>query len=120
MLPAQSANYGFDGGRPRHKSPGAFPVPLQQRSTVAPRLGRYAADVQFEMICGAFDCDQFALQRAARVIHLPQAALDSEGFVTDKPASPGRRREFPPIFFQFAASRTSASKDLRRRRSETP
>jgi hypothetical protein len=50
---------------------------------VAPRLIRYAAGVQFEMICRAFDRDQLALQRAARVIHLLQAALKGGGFVND-------------------------------------
>ena len=36
----------------------------------APRLGRYAADVQFKMVRCAFDRDQLVLQHAARVIQL--------------------------------------------------
>jgi hypothetical protein len=43
---------------------------------VAPRLGRYAADVQFKMVRCAFDRDQLVLEHAARVIHLLQAAVD--------------------------------------------
>ena len=36
----------------------------------APRLGRYAADVQFKMVRCAFDRDQLVLRHAARVIHM--------------------------------------------------
>ena len=35
------------------------------------------------MICRAFDCDQLALQRAAKVIYLLEAALNGGGFVDD-------------------------------------
>jgi predicted ATPase len=47
-----------------------------------PRLGRYAADVQFKMIRCAFDRDQFVLQHAARVIHPLQAAVDGRCWMT--------------------------------------
>ena len=61
---------------------GALPVPLQQCPPVAPRLGRYAADVQFKMVRCAFDRDQLVLQHAARVIHLLQAAVDGRCWMT--------------------------------------
>jgi hypothetical protein len=35
------------------------------------------------MICGAFDRDQLALQRAAGIVDLLQSALDSAGFAND-------------------------------------
>jgi hypothetical protein len=75
---ARSPVYGF-GERVLGTSRQApFRSPLQQCPPVAPRLGRYAADVQFKMVRCAFDRDQLVLEHAARVIHLLQAAVDFE------------------------------------------
>jgi hypothetical protein len=74
---ARSAVYGF-GERVLGTSRQAPFRSLCSNIRPVPRLGRYAADVQFKMVRCAFDRDQLVLEHAARVIHLLQAAVDFE------------------------------------------